>query len=176
MFFLIFTILLIVLRIPILYKYGNLPLKQNINYQLGYLHIKPLRNGSYYIAITDKVSNQIVEYSCMYSPYEISKFSSCFSKDIINQYIGKQALIGWYQEKSSTGIINPYRQLVSLQVDGLEVRKYEDTLNQISKDKTAFKIIFIPVGLIIIFTIYLIFLGLRAAYLSEKGEINVTTQ
>ena len=74
-------------------------------------------------------------YYCGYASYHDPGLAVCLSGQELAPYINKPVTIGWYMQKDYLWFSNPYRQLVSLEVDGKTLISYQDTLDRIEIKK-----------------------------------------
>lgn len=76
-------------------------------------------------------SPKSVAYICSYNG--TMHFGDCFYDAIPAEYIHQYAKIGWYQQPDIIFLNNPYRQLVTLEVNGKMVIDYQTTKNKIQE-------------------------------------------
>lgn len=73
-------------------------------------------------------------YHCGYSAYYLPSLQSCFNNyKNLKPYHRKKAKVGYYYQKDFLWFHNPYRQMVSLEVDGKPVDTYQNTKSYIKR-------------------------------------------
>ena len=114
------------------------PEPHELRYSEGILKVytqKVLKGSDYNVlTLKDPVSNKYTEYYCGYSASHYARANWCFTDEEIKPYQGKHAKIGWYYQDRFSWLKNSHPQLVSLQIDGKEVRSYQDTKNLVKRD------------------------------------------
>lgn len=98
-------------------------------------------------------SPKAVTYICSYSG--TMHFGDCFYDAIPAEYIHQYAKIGWYQQPDIIFLDNPYRQLVTLEVNGKMVIDYQTTKNKIQEKNRSNYIAFFIVIITNLVCIYL---------------------
>lgn len=101
-------------------------------------------------------SPKAVTYICSYSG-DITLSDDCFHDDIPTEYIHQYAKIGWYQQPDIIFLDNPYRQLVTLEVNGKMVIDYQTTKNKIQEENRSNYIAFFIVVILNLVVVYLWF-------------------
>lgn len=114
------------------------PEPDELQYSEGILNVsyqKVLKGSDYNVLLLkEQNSNQWTEYYCGYSARHFARANWCFTDEQIEPYKNKHAKIGWYYQDRFLWLKNPHPQLVSLQVDGKEVRSYQDTKDFVKRD------------------------------------------
>lgn len=98
-------------------------------------------------------SPKSVAYICSYNG--TMHFGDCFYDAIPAEYIHQYAKIGWYQQPDIIFLDNPYRQLVTLEVNGKMVIDYQTTKNKIQEKNRSNYIAFFIVIITNLVCIYL---------------------
>lgn len=92
-------------------------------------------------------------YFCNYHVGHKPAWSNCLKdKQELLSYSGQKAKIGWYKNEDFLWIKNPYKQLVTLEVNSKVVLSYQDTKAKVDK-KRGFDIIFYPLLSIFMFLV-----------------------
>lgn len=117
------------------------PEPNELQYSEGILKVytqKVLKGSDYNVLmLKEMTSNKHTEYYCGYSASHYARANWCFTNEEIEPYKGKHAKIGWYYQDRFLWLKNPHPQLVSLQVDGKEVRSYQDTKDLVRRYKKS---------------------------------------
>ena len=118
------------------WKGRDFPQESALNYSTGILkysrsHGKNSRSFIILRSVERPYKNTV--YGCGYSAFTSSASGSCFGLKEIEPYSNKQATVGWYDQSSFLGFKNNKRQLVSLEVDGKQIKTYEETSRIIMK-------------------------------------------
>lgn len=133
-----------------------------VQYSEGILNVsyqKVLKGSDYNVLLLkEQNSNQWTEYYCGYSARHFARANWCFTDEQIEPYKNKHAKIGWYYQDRFLWLKNPHPQLVSLQVDGKEIRSYEQTKNLSERYKKSG--VYLEIGLSIF-----VFIGFGFMYL-----------
>lgn len=144
------------------YKGIGLPPENELQYSTGFIKAgkiavrhssKGLQKAMPVIYLSPSLeSPKAVTYICSYSG--TMKFGDCFHDDIPTEYIHQYAKIGWYQQPDIIFLDNPYRQLVTLEVNGKMVIDYQTTKNKIQEANRSNYIanfIFMIVNLVVVY-------------------------
>lgn len=123
----------------------NFPEKNQIQYSEGVLKVNKVyfkREVIPYIIIDN------ITYACSYRIHNSPISDKCLPYSQLEPYIGQYAKVGWYTQKKFLWYKNPYRQLVSLQINGKTLKSYEQVKSNVEYVSIGLIIVhFIPFGM-----------------------------
>lgn len=132
----------------------DIPPEQELHYISGVLKTvtvaKDKRSPIKHISIYDKTNNKQLTIACGDHVFPRYLFTDCTH---FEQYQGKQAKIGWYQQKDVLWFSNDIPQMATVEVEGNVIRSYYVTVDM-AKSNNLQDLIFmlgLTIGLLILF-------------------------
>lgn len=139
----------------------SFPSENSLHYTYGKLSIAShqVRTGRGVIDVStiSLISkNDPSQYSCSYNLS--NKLPFCNYGQNLNDYHGKQAIIGWYEQQDVLWFSNKNKQLVTLWVEDKNIISYQDTLAKIKQDNHATMFGNILMGIVVLLAIIIFFI------------------
>ncbi|MGO2559998.1 MULTISPECIES: hypothetical protein [unclassified Psychrobacter] len=106
------------------------PQESQLNYSTGileYTRTTGKRSRSLIILEPIEYSDEKVVYGCSYTAITSGSSASCLDLKSVEPYLGKHAVVGWYDQPSFLGFKNDTPQLVTLKIDDKHLKTYDET-------------------------------------------------
>lgn len=127
----------------------DIPLEQELHHISGVLKTvtvaKDKRSPIKHISIYDKTNNKQLTIACGDHVFPRYLFTDCTH---FEQYQGKQAKIGWYQQKDVLWFSNDIPQMATVEVEGNVIRSYYVTVDMAKSNNIEYFVLLFGLNIV----------------------------